>query len=112
VGYESRYEKFEVTGPDGQARNVEFKKAGFLPAGDQPELYFFEVKGERVLVGVSGGALAAWQRARRYLSREEKIDLAGLQLKRCIEEGKPAVADNLYVDGPALEKLVRALHLK
>lgn len=112
MGYESRYERFEVMGPEGQARTVEFKKAGFLAAGDQPELYFFDVKGEGAVVGVSGGALAGWQRARRYLSREEKIDLAALQLKRCIEEGKPPVAENLFVNGPALEELVRALHLK
>ena len=111
MSYEPVYERFEVTGPDGQPRTAQFSKAGFLAAGDQPELYFFGVGGEEVVVGISGDALREFQRRRRYLSREEKIDLAGLLLKRRIEAGVPLVSENLYIWRGALQELVRELGL-
>jgi len=94
--YEPRFERFEVMGPDGQLRAVEFRRAGFLTVGDTPELYFFQVAGEEVVVGVSGGALKRFEQGRR-LSREEKIDLAGLWLKRQIEAGVALDSQNLFL---------------
>ncbi|MGA8267447.1 MAG: hypothetical protein WB787_06775, partial [Candidatus Acidiferrales bacterium] len=67
MAYESAFETFEATGPDGQAKKYSFKKAGFLAAGDQPELYFFEGSARPIVICVSGEALMAWQRAHRYL---------------------------------------------
>ncbi len=110
--YQSAYEKFRVVGPEGHAREVAFKRAGSLVAGDHPELYFFEVDAQAVVVGVSGNALAQWQHARRYLTREEKIDVAGLWLKRRIVAGAELVPENLYLGKAELEETVRALGLK
>ena len=112
MAYEPAYEQFAVVGRDARRRAVEFKKAGFLAVGDQPELYFFSVDGEEVVVGLSGAALRELQRRWRYLAREEKIDLAGLFLKRQIEAGKPLVAENLYIREQELEGLVSALGLR
>jgi len=109
MAYESAFEMFEATGQDGHARKFSFKKAGFLAAGDQPELYFFEGSVRPIVVCISGEALAAWQRAHRYLSREEKIDVAGLFLKRRIEEGGEITAESLRIDGPGLECLLQKL---
>jgi hypothetical protein len=109
VAYEPAYERFEVLGPDGQARKAQFTKAGFLAAGDQPELYFFELGGAKVIVAISGDALREFQRRRRYLTREEKIDLAGLLLKQRIEAGVPLVPENLHIRSGELEELVRQL---
>ena len=92
-------------------RDAVFKKAGRLAAGDQPELYFFEVAGLPAVVGVSGATLDDWQRSRRYLSREEKIDVAGFFLKQRIEAGDELVAERLFIQGPQLEELIRALGL-
>ena len=107
--YEPVYERFEVVGQDGRRRTVGFRKAGFLVAGEQPELYFFAVNGEEAVVGLSGEALRQFQQGRRYLSREEKIDLAGCFLKRVLEAGKPLVSENLYIRGGALEELTKDL---
>ncbi len=109
--YESKYERFQVPGPDGTEHSVEFLKGGTLSAGDQPELYFFRVDDEEIVVGVSGRGLAEFQRAQRYLSREEKIDLAGLLLRRRIGEGAALVSDNLIVHGETLSALARELGL-
>ena len=84
-------------------------EAGFLTAGDQPELYFFRVAGEEVAVGVSGGALKRFQQGRRYLSREEKIDLAGLMLKRQIEAGTGLDSKNLFMQDGRLIQLAGEL---
>jgi hypothetical protein len=109
VAYESVYEKFEAIGQHGTARAVAFKKAGTLASGDQPELYFFELDARTVIVCISGGALAGWQGGNRYLSREEKIDVAGLFLKRKIEAGTQLVPEDLRIERGELESLVREL---
>ena len=97
MNYESRFERFEAAGPDGEQRAVEFSKAGFLTVGDRPELYFFRVAGDEVVVGISGSALRNFEQGRRRLSREEKIDVAGLWLKRQIEAGAACDSHNLFV---------------
>ncbi len=109
--YESVYERFEATGPDGGQHYAEFRKAGFLAVGEQPELYFYAVDGQEAVVGISGDALKQFQRRRRYLSREEKIDLAGLLLKRAIEAGAPLVSEYLYIRDKQLETLAGDLGL-
>lgn len=107
--YESQWERFDAVGPDRQRRAVQFLKAGMMAAGDQPELYFFSVAGEQVVVGISGGALRRFQQPRRYLSREEKIDLAGLLLKRCIEAGAALEPQNLFLRDEQLAQLANDL---
>jgi hypothetical protein len=109
VAYESVLEKFEVMGQDGIARAVAFKKAGVLSSGDRPELYFFDLDARPVIVCVSGGALAGWQGENRYLSREMKIDVAGLFLKRRIEAGTELVPEDLRIERGEFESLVRQL---
>ncbi len=111
MAYEPRYERFQAVGPDGQRRAVQFNNAGFLALGDQPELYFFEVAGAEAVVGISGATLRRFQQGRRYLSREEKIDLAGLLLKRRIEAGTPLVSENLLVQDEELAGLAGGLGL-
>lgn len=86
-----------------------FKKAGVLASGEQPELYFFEVDTRTVIVCVAGEALAGWQNENRYLSREEKIDVAGLFLKRKIEAGTELVPEDLRIERSELETLAREL---
>ncbi len=107
--YTPVYENFEVVGQDGQRREVRFKRAGFLAAGDEPEIYFFGLGGQEVAVGISGESLRQFQRRWRYLSREEKIDLAGLFLTRQIGPGGQLVSENLYIRGEELERLARDL---
>jgi len=103
VQYEARYERFEAEVSDGRHLSVEFRRAGFLALGDNPELYFFTVAGEEVVVGISGNALKRIEQGRR-LSREEKIDLAGLWLKRRIEAGATLDSQNLFLrDGELAE---------
>src|SRR5579862_2804511 len=97
MNYESRFERFEAAGPDGEIRAVEFRRAGFLTAGDRPELYFFRVAGGEVVVGISGSALQRFEHGRRRLSREEKIDIAGLWLKQQIVAGTAWDSDKLLV---------------
>ncbi len=109
--YESAYERFQVRGPNGRPRTVQFEKAGFLGSGNQSEIYFFRVDQEPIIVGVSGTALAEWQQARRYLSREEKVDVAGLWLKRRLEAGEDLTPSSLYVQAVELGELVQALGL-
>ena len=80
-----------------------------LASGDQPELYFFEVDARPVIVCVGGAGLLGLQRGSRYLSREEKIDVAGLFLKRKIECGGELVPKDLRIEREELESLVREL---
>jgi len=107
--YEPRFERFEAVGPQGERRDATFLRAGFLTAGDRPELYFFSVAGEEVVVGIFGSALRAFQNRRRYLSREEKIDLAGLWLKQRLEVGMALVSQNLYLRDEELAQLAGEL---
>ena len=99
MSYESRFERFEAVRPDGEQRAVEFRRAGTLTAGDRPELYFFRVAGEQeeIVVGISGSALQRFEQGRRRLSREEKIDVAGLWLKWQIETGASRDSSNLFI---------------
>jgi len=108
--YEPIWERFEAMAPDGKLLPVEFIRAGFLTAGDQPELYFFRVAGEQVVVGISGSALRRFEEGRR-LSREEKMDLAGLMLKRQIEAGTALESQNLFLGDGELVKLAGELHI-
>lgn len=109
--YEPRYERFTAGGPDGRSRAIEFVKGGFLASGDQPDLFFFRVDGEEAVVGISGESLRQFQRRRRYLSREEKIDIAGLHLQRQVAAGKPLVSEYLYLRDRELEALTKELGL-
>lgn len=107
--YESSLEKFEATGPDGKAYAAKFRRAGLLTMGDRPELYFFAVSGEDVAVAISGSALRKFEEARRCLSREEKIDIAGLLLKRAIEAGKALDSQNLLIRDDSLAQITSEL---
>jgi len=109
VNYESRLERFEAVRLDGKACLAEFRRAGFLTVGDRPELYFFVVSGEEVVLAISGGALSGFEEARRRLSREEKIDIAGLMLKQAIEAGKALDSQNLLIRADSLAQLAREL---
>jgi hypothetical protein len=109
VSYESRFERFEAAGPDGVQLAVEFKRAGFLTAGDRPELYFFRVSGDEIVVGISGSALQKFEQGRRRLSREEKIDVAGLWLKRQIVAGAARDSHSLLVRDRELAELAGEL---
>jgi hypothetical protein len=111
MAYESQLERFEAVGPDQRRRAAQFLRAGFLTAGDQPELYFFRLVGpcEDVVVAISGDALRRFQQGRRFLSREEKIDLAGLLLKRCIEAGAALEPENLLLRDEHLAQLAGEL---
>jgi len=109
MSYESAFEIFEAAGRDGAARKFSFKKAGTLAAGDRPELYFFDEYGAELIVCISGEALDHWQRAHRYLSREEKIDVAGMFLKTQIEGTERLAADKLVVGASELGKILDLL---
>lgn len=109
--YEPRYERFTAGGPDGRSHAVEFVKGGFLASGDQPELFFFRVDDVEAVVGISGESLQQFQRRRRYLSREEKIDVAGLHLQRQVAAGTPLVSEYLYLRDRQLEALATELGL-
>ena len=103
--YEPRYERFTAVGPSGSTCNVEFLKSGFLAMGDKPELFFFRATGseavvgmKEVVVGISGDALRRFERSRpQRLSREEKIDITGLWLKRQCEAGAPLDSAHLLI---------------
>jgi hypothetical protein len=109
MNYESRFERFEAAGPDREQRVVEFRRAGFLTAGDRPELYFFLIAGDEVVVGISCSALEAFEQGRRRLSREEKIDVAGLWLKRQIVAGTACDSQHLFVRHTELAELAGEL---
>ena len=119
--YEPLWERFEANAPDGVRFAVQFVRAGFLTLGDRPELYFFRVSAaanapdasaEEIVVGLSGDALRKFQNDRRRgLSREEKIDVAGLLLKRSIETGKTLDSNNLFVRAEELAALTAELRI-
>lgn len=111
MAYESLYERFEVQGPDGRNLRVQFRRAGFLTLGDTPELYFFEVAGEEIVVGISGSALKRFEQKRR-LSREEKVDLAGSWLKKQIEAGAALDSQNLFLRDEELAKMANDLSIQ
>jgi hypothetical protein len=116
--YAPLFEQFEATAPEGGRRIAKFLRAGFLTLGDRPELYFFRVtpvgerpegRAEEVVVGLSGDALKRFERPRRSLSREEKIDLAGLLLKKNIEAGKTLDSNNVFIRDDELAALAGEL---
>jgi hypothetical protein len=111
MNYEPRFERFDAAGPGGEQRAVQFLRAGTLSAGDRPELYFFRVAGENeeIAVGISGGALKNFERGRRCLNREEKIDLAGLLLKRQLETGLALDSQILFIRDAQLAELAGVL---
>jgi hypothetical protein len=111
VVYEPRYERFEAQEPGGGSLPVEFCRAGFLTLGDNPELYFFTVAGQEAVVGISGSALKRFEQRRR-LSREEKIDLAGLWLKRQIEAGVILNSQHLFLRDEELAKMAGDLSIR
>ena|SRR5947209_1974839 len=109
--YEPSFQRFEATGADGVTRIAEFLKAGFLTRGDRPELYFFRVAGEEVVVGISGSALKRFEQERRCLTREEKIDIAGLILRQQIEAGNALDSENLFVRDAEIQRLTSQLRI-
>lgn len=119
--YEPLWERFEAHAPGGARFVVQFLRAGFLTLGDRPELYFFsmspaanapDTSAEEIVVGFSGDALREFQNERRRaLSREEKIDLAGLLLKKSIETGKTLDSNNLFVRAQELAALAAELRI-
>jgi hypothetical protein len=120
VTSEPIYERFEVVGPDGNRLEVCFARAGFLAQGDRPELFFFRITGagrtcspseEEAVVGISGSSLARFERGRSRLSREQKIDVTGLWLKRQIEAGAVLDSRSLYIQDHELANLASELHL-
>ena len=116
--YEPIYERFEVVGPDGSRLEVHFARAGTLTQGDRPELFFFQVtsagcsppkKGEETVVAISGLSLARFERGRRCLSREQKIDVTGRWLKQQIEAGLYLDPRSLYIQDDELAHLASGL---
>ncbi len=116
--YEPLWERFEASAPQGTRYMAQFLRAGFLTLGDRPELYFFRVTraegasenaAEEVAVGIAGDSLKRFERARRGLSREEKIDLAGLLLKKNMEAGKALDSTNLFIRDDELALLAGEL---
>ena len=69
------------------------------------------VAGEEVVVGISGSALKRFEQGRR-LSREEKIDLAGLWLKRRIEAGVALDSQNLFLRDEELAEMAGDLSIQ
>ena len=111
MNYEPRYERFEAKELDGRNLPVEFRRTGFLTLGDSPELYFFAVAGEETVVGISGSALKRFEQRRR-LTREEKIDLAGLWLKRQIEAGVSLNSQHLFLRDEELAEMAGDLSIQ
>jgi hypothetical protein len=109
--YDPKYERFEVAGPDGKRRHVEFIRSGFLAQGDRPELFFFRVNGEETVVGISGGSLVRFERGRRRLTREQKIDVAGRWLERQMEAELPLDSRSLYIHDDELANLANELNI-
>jgi hypothetical protein len=91
-----------------------------LTQGDRPELFFFRVtgagctcspseEGEETVVGISGLSLARFERGRRRLSREQKIDVTGRWLKRQVEVGSYLDSRSLYIQDDELANLASEL---
>jgi hypothetical protein len=108
--YEPIYERFEVVGPGGKRLEIHFVRAGFLAQGDRPELFFFRVNGEETVVGISGGSLSRFERGRKRLTREQKIDVTGRWLKRQIEAGSYLDSRSLYIQDDELANLAGELN--
>ena len=111
MAYESKYERFEFAGSNGKRREVEFIRSGFLAQGDRPELFFFRVDREETVVGISGASLARFERGRRRLTREQKIDVAGRWLMRQMEAGLPLDSRSLYIQDDELANLANELDI-
>jgi hypothetical protein len=119
VKYEPLYERFTAVGPTGSTCDFEFLKSGFLTMGDKPELFFFRATGgdvvvgmTDVVVGISGDALRRFERGKpQRLSREEKIDITGLWLKRQWETGEPLDSAHLLIRDDELARLTGELGL-
>jgi hypothetical protein len=110
VKYEPLYERFAAVGPIGATCEVEFLKSGFLAMGDQPELFFFRADGKEIIVAISGDSLRRFERGRPHrLSREEKIDVSGLWLKRQWEAGAPLDSAHLLIRDAELAQLAGEL---
>jgi hypothetical protein len=109
--YEPLYERFEVLGSDGTRLGVQFVRSGFLAQGDRPELFFFRINEEETVVAISGASLARFERGRRRLSREQKIDLAGRWLKRQMEAAMPLNSGSLYIQDDELAYLGNELDI-
>jgi hypothetical protein len=109
--YEPLYERFEVLGSDGTRLGVQFVRSGFLAQGDRPELFFFRINEEETVVAISGASLARFERGRRRLSREQKIDLAGRLLKRQMEAAMPLNSGSLYIQDDELAYLGNELDI-
>jgi hypothetical protein len=63
------------------------------------------------VVGISGGSLSRFERGRRRLTREQKIDVAGRWLKRQMEAGAPLDSRSLYIQDDELANLASELDL-
>ena len=63
------------------------------------------------MVGISGLSLARFERGRRRLSREQKIDVTGRWLKRQIEAGLHLDSRSLYIQDDELANLASELDL-
>lgn len=85
---------------------MEFENAGFLGAGDQPELFFFRFNSERIGVAISGSSLDEWQHEHRRLSRKDKIDAPKLWVQQKLEAGKTLIAENSYIQAAELDESV------
>jgi hypothetical protein len=116
LAYESKLERFEAVGREGERREVAFLRAGFLAMGDQPELYFFRTGAadmstadREIVVAISGSSLKRFQHGRRSLSREAKIDLTALLLKKRMEAGVPLESQNLFLRDEELAQLAAEL---
>ncbi len=91
---------------------MRFVRAVVFPTGDQMELYVFSDGKEILVVGISGSALGGLVHdMRRYPSREEKIDLAGLFLKEKIEARRPMDPQELTMRAEELRATARKLSL-
>jgi hypothetical protein len=110
--YEPAYEQFDLPRPGGTPRRVKFVKAGVLAGAEPTELYFFNGEGERWIVALSSAALGAWQAEARYLSREEKIDVAALYLKGRLEREDAPAAESLMIGEKELAECMQALGIK
>ncbi len=58
-------------------------------------------------MGISGSALQRLQGGRRFLSREEKMDVVGFYLKKQLEAGRALRAETLYIQANELSGLLR-----
>lgn len=98
-------------GREGERQEVAFLRAGFLAMGDQPELYFFRMgaANQEIVVGISGSSLKRVQQGRKAFSREAKIDLAALLLKKRMEAGVPLESQNLFLRDEELAQLAAEL---